>query len=75
MLSTRHGACEAQIEGICVGQAVHLHHRKMRSQGGPDGWPNTMPVCLYCHGYIQLNPKWSYEHGFLIRSYAEIEPL
>ena len=60
--------CEAMVEGVCEGIAVHTHHLRLRSQGGKNG--PTILVCRACHGHIHGNPAWAYEHGLLLRTEA-----
>lgn len=58
--------CEARIDGVCHGRAVHRHHRLMRSQGGGDEATNTAELCGACHQHIHDNPAWSYGAGWLL---------
>lgn len=37
--------------------ALHLHHRKMRSQGGTHEAANLNALCLTCHDEIHLGAK------------------
>lgn len=60
--------CAVTVPGICAGQASHRHHVKRRSQGGTDGWENTLDVCGRCHEYIHAHPEESYVNGWLARS-------
>jgi hypothetical protein len=59
--------CQARIEGVCEGRAIHRHHILRRSQGGSDGASNTVDICNGCHHYIHGHPAWSYENGWLRR--------
>lgn len=59
------GACEARIDGVCVGRGVHAHHVLMRSQGGTDDMGNLIWVCSPCHVHIHEHPALSYEAGLL----------
>lgn len=72
VLDRAEGACEAMIPGACAWQAQHLHHRKMRSQGGGHTEDNLIAVCSACHTYVHANPAWSYERGLLIRGRDEV---
>jgi len=59
--------CEA-----CGGPGpVHLHHRKLRSQGGLHEAVNLLHVHLSCHASIHANPSRSYLLGHLVRSYDD----
>jgi hypothetical protein len=60
------GWCEAQP---CVNRADHLHHRKMRSQGGDHSALNVLAVCSFHHQWIHDHPAQSYENGWLVRSW------
>ncbi len=72
VLARSAGTCEAMIPGVCVGRAHHLHHRKMRSQGGEHTEENLVALCHQCHSYAHHNPAWSYERGLLIRGRDEV---
>ena len=56
---------------VCGKQAVHTHHRKLRSQGGGDEKTNLLRVCLDCHTWIHANPSESYARGLLVHSWAD----
>lgn len=56
---------------ICGYSAMHMHHRKMRSQGGRHAADNLLHVCRECHDLIHRNPTYSYEKGWLIPSWQE----
>jgi hypothetical protein len=60
------GRCEARTPR-CTGRSEHVHHRRMRSQGGSNTLDNLLDVCLQCHLYIHSNPTESYERFWLIR--------
>lgn len=63
------GVCEALIrEAGCNGQAEHLHHRQMRSQGGQHLVVNIINICHLCHHYVHMHPAISYENGWLVKS-------
>lgn len=62
--------CEARLVGVCVGRARHIHHRKLRRYGDHT-LVNLLHVCHACHGYIHRFPKWSYDHGYLVRGSAD----
>lgn len=52
-------------------EAVHKHHRKMRSQGGDNSPENIVDLCLECHGWVHANPAAAYESGWLVKSWQE----
>lgn len=60
--------CQAQTKD-CTGRAVHMHHRKRRSQGGTNDPTNLIAVCVACHSYIHNHPAISYERGWLVHSW------
>lgn len=61
------GYCEAAVTGNCRRRGGHLHHKLMRSQGGPHTEANLIDVCPNCHSYIHGHPNWAYENGYLVR--------
>ena len=73
VLDRAEGTCEAMIPGECTGRAEHLHHRKMRSQGGEHTEANLIAVCGACHRAIHNSGAWSYERELLVRAWKEPE--
>lgn len=72
VITARSGeACEATVSPGCVGHGQHLHHRKLRSQGGEHTAENCVSVCHVCHTWIHANTGKSYEHGWLVRQWAD----
>jgi hypothetical protein len=65
------GRCEAGASANCTGQGEHVHHRKLRSQGGTNDLANLLDVCRRCHATIHANPAASYATGLLVRSYDD----
>lgn len=62
------GHCEAMIIAAgCTGRAEHLHHRKLRSQGGEHTVENVVHICHRCHRWIHHHPAQSYEWGLLVK--------
>ena len=68
------GRCEIAGHLPCCGRVVP-HHRKRRSQGGPNTLENLLMVCEWHHTQIHGNPLWSYKHGYLIHREDDITPL
>lgn len=68
------GVCEAGTP-VCTRVAVHVHHRKLRSQGGSNYPDNLLDLCFSCHDWIHLHPAASYEQGWLLHSTDDEEPL
>lgn len=56
---------------------VHVHHRKLRKQGGKDSLSNLIALCGPCHNIapdsVHQNPERSYEQGYLVPSWADPE--
>ena len=68
-------AVAARSGGVCeacgAAAASHVHHRKLRSQGGDNSPENLLHLCAGpggCHGRIHASPLRSYELGLLVRS-------
>jgi 5-methylcytosine-specific restriction endonuclease McrA len=47
---------------------LHVHHRILRSQGGPDSYANLITLCAQCHGWVHAHPAQSYSRGYLLKS-------
>lgn len=60
--------CEVRLDGCTTIPHETPHHRLQRSHQGPNELWNLVAVCPRCHSTIHLNPAWSYEHGWLLRS-------
>jgi hypothetical protein len=59
------GMCE-----IChSSEAVHAHHKLMRSHGGKDTLENLLHVCAWCHHAAHSKPELAYEQGWLKHSW------
>lgn len=59
----------------CGERAIHLHHRRLRSQGGKHEPANLLHVCRAHHDAIHANPERSYCLGWLVRSWASPEDV
>lgn len=64
------GACE-----ICGVEAVQMHHRRNRSQGGRWTPANILHVCVQCHDTIGRNPNWARDRGYTIQGTEETPEL
>ena len=63
------GHCEIMhYASGCNGRAEHLHHRKLRSQGGEHTAENLIQICSGCHYWLHNNTGVAYEHGWLVKS-------
>lgn len=60
------GRCEAQWGG-CLGTVQHVHHKKLRSQGGGHELSNLLACCFICHNLIHANPAMASRKGHLVR--------
>ncbi len=60
---------------ICGCTAHHGHHRKRRSQGGPNTAENILPLCFICHGKVHSSMSTvAFGMGVLLRSTDRITP-
>jgi hypothetical protein len=57
------GCCE----GCARTRAVHVHHRKNRSQGGTWQPANLMHLCLRCHEWIGREVEKARQCGWAVR--------
>jgi len=67
--------CDAQVAVDCAGRAVHVHHRKRRSQGGTNDPHNLLKVCVPCHGWIHAHPASAVMKGLLVNSWQNPEEV
>jgi 5-methylcytosine-specific restriction endonuclease McrA len=67
--------CEIGLEGCTVGITSTPHHRKRRTQGGPNTMANLLACCEPCHTKVHKNPEFSYARGLLIRRHEKITPF
>ena len=63
--------CELCIPEACERGPLHVHHRKLRSQGGKDEPSNLLVVDNKCHDFIHAHPAQSYTNGWLVHSYED----
>lgn len=61
------GVCELG----CGARAVHVHHRKLRSQGGRHELGNLLHVCHAHHESAHANPARSYALGWLVPGWCD----
>jgi hypothetical protein len=71
--------CEVNAPG-CLGTARHVHHRRLRGQGGDNSMANLLNVCAAavdagCHAYIHAHPEESYANGWLVHAWADPEAI
>lgn len=51
--------------------SLHVHHRWLRSQGGPDSWENQVTLCAGCHDWAHNHPGEALEQGWLVASWDD----
>lgn len=66
-----HERCER-----CGSRGEQIHHRRARGAGGTrrldtNMLQNLVHICAPCHAYIESNREWAYEHGWLVRQWAD----
>ena len=49
----------------------HLHHRKLRSQGGDNSPEKVVLLCFACYDWVHRNPDLARGRGFIVRSVGE----
>jgi 5-methylcytosine-specific restriction endonuclease McrA len=59
------GKCEFCRDGL--NNSAHVHHRKLRSQGGGHEEANLALICVRCHMWAHAHPDTAYEWGWLVR--------
>ena len=64
------GLCEARWSPDCMTGGVHAHHKRRRSQGGPDTAENLLWVCTPCHLLIHDQIEEAVKRGFLTHTEA-----
>lgn len=72
VLARSFGRCEANTPACHPREHAghHLHHIRLRSQGGGHGPENLLYVCADAHAYIHANPAEAAEQGWLARRYG-----
>lgn len=59
-----------RCDGICEWCREHvaseIHHRKRRSQGGPDTPANLAALCKTCHDHAHAHPTWAMDVGLIV---------
>lgn len=65
------GICEVKLDGRCRRRATHVHHRKLRGNGGDNAIENLLHVCSSCHSRLHGLGSLSYEHGWLVESWND----
>jgi hypothetical protein len=59
--------CQANIQGVCKGQATEVHHKKGRIGNDLLDETNWLALCHNCHEYIENNREFAMEKGYSIK--------
>ena len=61
------GLHQANIQGVCKGQATECHHKKGRIGNDLLDETNWLALCHNCHEYVERERTWAMEKGFSIK--------
>jgi len=50
---------------------LHVHHRKLLSQGGPDHISNLASLCVFCHAWCHAHVSEAVRAGFIVPSWND----
>lgn len=59
--------CQANIQGVCKGQATEVHHKKGRIGNDLLDETNWLALCHNCHEYVENNREFAMEKGYSIK--------
>jgi hypothetical protein len=59
--------CQANIQGVCKGQASEVHHKKGRIGNDLLDETNWLALCHNCHEYVERERTWAMEKGYSIK--------
>jgi hypothetical protein len=59
--------CQANIQGVCKGQATECHHKKGRIGNDLLDETNWLALCHNCHEYVENHREFAMEKGFSIK--------
>lgn len=59
--------CQLTVAHDCRGD-LHVHHRRLRSQGGPDTMENLVSLCPVAHDWVHGHRAEAEELGMILRS-------
>lgn len=69
------GRCEANWDGVCPPgphRGEHVHHRRLRAQGGSDELDNLMHVCRVVHQHAHdVDRAEAERRGIIIRGWVD----
>lgn len=70
-------AVRARSQGHCEADpahsGTHVHHRKLRSQGGTWDPVNLLHLCTRCHQLVHANPRAGHQLGYLVPGHVDPE--
>lgn len=66
------GRCEGRVLDVCIGKAQHVHHRKLRGQGGQNDEATLIDLCEPCHRWAHANPVAARERRLIVPSWADV---
>jgi HNH endonuclease len=55
--------------GLYLRDHPHVHHRKLRSQGGRGNVANGVTLCFKCHEWAHRNPAMAQGDGLIVASW------
>jgi len=78
LILRRDKVCQAHPRGFAsdvpCGGRLHVHHRRLRSQGGPDTEDNLIAVCTVHHHHIHSVDRAGAERaGLVIRTFPPFD--
>lgn len=67
--------CQLGLSPRCPGWGAEVHHRWMRSQGGPDTLENARWLCGWCHHeVVHAEVDWARRHRWIVSPGHPLDP-
>lgn len=63
------GRCEFCTRSL--NNRAHVHHRKLRSQGGGDEEENLVVIHPECHEFAHRNRAFAADHGWIVSGWSD----